>query len=109
MAENSKVKLFGTHNYYVYITTNVDKTVLYVGVTNDLARRLFEHERDSVEKKSHFAGKYNCIYLVYWERFPEITLAIDREKQIKGWTRAKKDALIATMNPEWKFLNEELK
>ena len=96
------------HNYFVYITTNKNKKVLYTGVTNDLKRRLFEHKEDSNNLKKHFAGKYNCFYLVYFERFQFIEHAILREKEIKGWLRSKKDNLINNFNSEWKFLNEEI-
>jgi len=68
---------------------------------------LWEHEEDSKSKKLHFAGKYNCFYLVYWERFEYVEFAIKREKQIKGLLRAKKDLLISEFNPGWKFLNDE--
>lgn len=98
----------GTHNYFVYITTNKEKTVLYTGVTNDLTRRMSEHKMDSEGEKKHFAGKYNAYFLVYWERHQNINHAIEREKQIKGWLRAKKEALILEFNPEWRFLNDEL-
>jgi len=94
------------HNYFVYITTNKSKTVLYTGVTNDLKRRLSEHENDSKESKLFFAGKYNCFHLVYFEHFQNIEDAIRREKEIKGWRRSKKTALIEEFNSEWRFLNE---
>ena len=102
------MKLKGTHNYFVYIITNRNKTVLYVGVTNDLNRRLFEHKEESFKGKRSFAGKYNCIHLVYYEHFYFIEEAIEREKQIKGWTRNKKDELITSFNPEWRFLEDDL-
>ncbi|MFN8348538.1 MAG: GIY-YIG nuclease family protein [Spirosomataceae bacterium] len=92
------------HNYYVYILTNFTKTVLYVGVTNDLLRRLSEHQLGV----SAFTARYNCFYLVYWEHQQYVNNAIEREKQIKGWRRSKKEALINEFNPEWKFLNEEI-
>ncbi len=92
------------HEYYVYILTNYNKTVLYTGVTNDLSRRLFEHE-NSVQLKS-FTTKYKCFYLIYWDKFNFVQQAIDREKQIKGWTRAKKEKLINEFNPGWEFLNK---
>ena len=101
-------KPIGTHNYFVYIVTNKDKSVLYVGVTNDLKRRLWEHEQDSINEKSHFTGKYNAFYLVYWEKFEYIEQAIVREKEIKGWLRIKKQKLISEFNPEWNFLNNEI-
>ncbi|NDV94395.1 GIY-YIG nuclease family protein [Dysgonomonas sp. 521] len=102
------MKPLGTHNYFVYILTNQNKSVLYVGVTNDLRRRLYEHEQDSKTEKSHFTGKYNLYYLIYWEKFEYIEQAIDREKEIKGWKRVKKDKLISDFNPDWNFLNNDI-
>ncbi|MEQ6120686.1 GIY-YIG nuclease family protein [Reichenbachiella sp. MALMAid0571] len=96
------------HNYFVYILTNKYKKVLYVGVTNDLRTRLFQHYEDSIGIKKTFAGKYNCYHLVYWERHQWIQHAIDREKEIKGWKRFRKDDLINEFNPDWKFLNDEI-
>ena len=93
--------------YYVYIITNIRKTVLYTGMTNDLEQRITEHYMDQSKSKS-FAGKYNCHFLVFYEIYKYVTDAITREKEIKGWTRAKKVDLIMKFNPEWKFLNEEL-
>lgn len=95
------------YNFYVYITTNPIKTVLYVGVTNDLSRRLCEHTENKGNKNS-FAGKYYCHNLVYFEHFTYIEYAIQREKGIKKWSRVKKMALIASLNPEWRFLNDEI-
>jgi putative endonuclease len=95
------------HNYFVYITTNLSKSVLYIGVTNDLKRRLFEHEQDAASEKKHFTGKYNAIFLLYWERFQFIDHAILREKQLKGWTRKRKEELIFSFNPNWDFLNKQ--
>ena len=97
-----------THNYYTYITTNKNKTVLYTGITNNLSRRLDEHRQYGQTGRNHFTGKYNAYYLVYWERFQYVLHAIAREKQIKGWTRKKKVALIEAFNPEWRFLNDEV-
>lgn len=94
------------HNYFVYMLTNKYKNVLYTGVTNDLERRLQEHIAG--EKKGSFTQKYNCYYLVFFERHQYIEHAIEREKEIKGWTRMKKNKLIEIENPEWRFLNEEL-
>ncbi len=98
----------GTHNYFMYITTNANKTVLYTRVTNNLAVRLYQHKQDAETEKKHFAGKYNAYNLVYWERFEFIQHAIAREKEIKGWTRKKKTLLISELNPEWRFLNDEV-
>jgi len=107
--KKKKMKPIGCHNYFVYILTNYNKTVLYVGVTNDLERRLFEHKSDSESEKLTFAGKYNCINLIFYELYSIIDYAIEREKQIKGWDRKKKEKLISEFNPEWKFLNDEIK
>ncbi|MEM7297417.1 MAG: GIY-YIG nuclease family protein [Bacteroidota bacterium] len=96
------------HNYFVYICTNKNKTVLYTGVTNDLLTRMLQHKKDSMDKRSTFAGKYNCFHLIYWERFQFIQHAIEREKEINGWKRFKKEALINDFNPTWSFLNEQL-
>ncbi len=102
------MKSIGTHNYFVYITTNKSRKVLYTGVTNKLARRLKEHETEAKTAKQTFAGKYNCFHLVYFERYQFINQAIEREKIIKGWRRARKVALVKSMNPEWRTLNEEV-
>ena len=102
------MKLIGRHNYFVYIITNKTRSVLYTGVTNNLARRLGEHEHDAKGEKKHFTGRYNVFYLVYYERFQYILNAIRREKEIKGWVRIKKKRLISEFNVEWRFLNEEV-
>ncbi len=94
-------------SYYVYILTNKIKTVLYTGMTNALEQRLIEHYIDRIERKT-FTGKYNCHFLIYYESYRYVNDAIAREKEIKGWLRIKKEALIQNFNPEWKFLNEEL-
>ena len=94
------------HNYYVYILTNFTKKVLYTGVTNDIARRLHEHRY--IEKNS-FCYRYRCYYLIYYDWFRDINQAIKREKQIKNWTRKKKNNLIKTINPKMKFLNDLIK
>ena len=91
--------------YYVYIMTNKYNTVLYTGVTNDLMRRVMEHK---VGTGSKFTHKYNINKLVYFECWDDINEAIRREKQIKAGSRKKKEELIASMNPEWKDLFEEL-
>ncbi|MBO2008421.1 GIY-YIG nuclease family protein [Hymenobacter negativus] len=89
---------------YVYILTNQTQTTLYIGVTNDLTRRLYEHStgRGDAEK---FTGRYQIDLLVYFETLPDATQAIAREKQLKGWTRRKKDALITAFNPTWKAID----
>ena len=76
-------------------------------MTNSLEERIVEHYFNSI-KKEHFTGKYNCFYLVFYEDFKYVNDAIAREKEIKGWTRIKKNKLITDFNPEWKFLNKEL-
>jgi len=80
--------------------------VLYVSVTNNLKRRVYEHEN---ELDFGFSKKYNCHNLLYFEEFRSINLAIKREKEIKGWRRDKKDALIKSINPQFNFLNDKLK
>jgi putative endonuclease len=87
--------------YYVYIMTNKSRT-LYAGVTNDLERRVFEHKNKLVQG---FTSKYNITRLVWYEMFGDIHQAIESEKRIKGWVRAKKIALIELRNPEWKDLS----
>src|ERR1051325_166459 len=91
----------GYKRYYVYLLSNKRKTVLYTGMCNDLRRRAWEHKTGAVPG---FTKKYNCDQLVHCEESDEVTDTIAREKQIKGWTRAKKEALIATKNPEWRDL-----
>ncbi|RIJ48401.1 GIY-YIG nuclease family protein [Maribellus luteus] len=93
------------HNYFIYIVTNKNKTVLYIGVTNDLQRRTFEHENELIPK---FSKKYNCRHLVYYEHFHQIEYAIAREKEIKKWRREKKENLINQFNPKWNFLNSKI-
>lgn len=90
--------------YFTYITTNPNKTVLYTGMTNNLERRIVEHFRNKGSKKS-FAGRFYCYNLIYFEEFPRAMHAIEREKEIKDWNRAKKVDLINITNPNWKSLN----
>jgi putative endonuclease len=91
--------------YYFYIITNQNKTVLYCGMTNNLEARLKEHEDAEGEWKT-FAGRYNCHYLLYYEGFDFVMDAIRREKEVKKWSRVKKEILIDSLNPEWRFLND---
>jgi len=93
------------HNYFVYIMTNKFKNVLYIGVTNNLRKRVFEHQSG---KFDGFSKKYNCHYLVYFEHFTNINHAILREKELKKWRREKKVKLISSLNPDWRFLNNEI-
>ena len=95
------------HNYFVYIITNPDKTVLYIGVTNNLQIRLQQHFDNRGDDKT-FAGKYCCFNLMYYERHPYINNAIAREKELEKWSRVKKEKLITEFNPEWKILNFEI-
>ena len=90
--------------YYVYMITNWNNKVLYTGVTNNLERRIFEHKNKIIKG---FTSKYNINKLVYFDYTDNINSAIAREKQIKGWTRKKKNELIEEMNPEWKDLSKE--
>ena len=90
--------------YYTYITTNPGKTTLYIGITNDLHRRLKEHY-DNRGKQSTYSGRYYCYKLIYYEYYKTAYEAICREKQIKKWRRSKKEDLINRVNPEWRFLN----
>ena len=83
---------------YIYIMTNKVNSVLYTGVTSDLLKRIFEHKNKCVKS---FTGKYNINKLVYYEAYPTIISAIQREKQIKGKTRAYKIHLIDNFNPDW--------
>ena len=89
--------------YYVYILTNRTRR-LYVGVTNDLERRMYEHRNKLV---SGFTRKYNITWLAYFEQTSDVMAAIAREKEIKGWLRSRKVALIESENPEWKDLSLE--
>ncbi|GAA5090663.1 GIY-YIG nuclease family protein [Chryseobacterium ginsengisoli] len=102
------MKTIGTHNYYVYILTNYNKTVLYIGMTNNLKIRLHQHNNPTIEDKIHFTTKYKCFHLIYYEHFQDVEQAIFREKQIKGYSRMKKDKLIHDFNPTWNFLNETI-
>jgi putative endonuclease len=90
------------HTYYVYIMTNRSKT-LYTGVTNDLTRRVWEHKQGD---GSSFCAQYKLDRLIYFERFQYVGNAITREKQIKGWLRSKKIALIVAQNPAWRDLSD---
>lgn len=91
--------------YYVYIVTNHTNTVLYTGVTNNLIRRIYEHKNKLVPG---FTSKYNVNKLIYYDSTNEIMSAIEREKQIKGWTRKKKINLINNFNPDWNDLYSDI-
>ena len=87
---------------YIYIMTNKNKTTLYIGVTSDLDNRVLEH-REHMDSRS-FTSRYKLEYCVYFEYFNDISQAIDRETQLKKWSRKKKEALINEMNPDWNTL-----
>ena len=86
---------------YVYILTNDRKTLLYIGVTSDLERRIIQHKS---RLGSDFTTKYSIHNLIYFEVFTDIKNAIEREKQLKNWNRKKKNYLIELQNPNWDFL-----
>ena len=88
--------------YYVYVLTNWDDSVMYIGVTSNLPKRLYEHRNHLTDG---FTKKYNVHKLVYFEQTTDVNSAIAREKQLKGWTRKKKNDMIARINPEWKDLS----
>ena len=90
-------------HYYVYIMTNRSKT-LYTGVTNNLQLRMYEHQHHLI---AGFTSKYQITRLVYFEETSDVNVALAREKHIKGWLRAKKVALIESINPDWQDLSEE--
>ena len=92
-------------NYYVYILASKTNTVLYVGVTNNLARRVFEHKEKMVDG---FTKKYQVNKLVYFEQTASSIEAITREKQLKRWRREKKDFLIKSMNPNFEDLYDTI-
>jgi putative endonuclease len=100
-------KTIGTHNYYVYVITNKLKTVLYIGVTNNLEESLYYHSNPEANSK-HFSHKFNCKYLIYFEHYKNIDIAIKREKQLKKWSRKKKEDLINSKNSNWSFLNDKI-
>ena len=94
----------GQKRFYVYLLTNWNNKVMYVGVTNDLQRRLYEHKHKLVKG---FTEKYNVDKLVYFEETDDVVSALAREKEIKKWRREKKNNLVLSLNPEWKDLSEE--
>ncbi len=91
------------HNYYVYILTNWNDKVMYIGITNDLERRINEHKSKIIEG---FTKKYNVNKLVYFEHMTNVNTAILREKEIKKWRREKKNNLVEKVNPEWNDLSK---
>ena len=89
-------------DYYVYLLTNCNNKVMYVGVTNDLERRLYEHKNKLIKG---FTEKYNVNKLVYYEQSNDVQAAIAREKELKKWRREKKNQLVNTLNPTWRDLS----
>ena len=94
-----------THQYWVYIMSNKTRTVLYIGITNDLYRRYIEHKQEVIKG---FTQKYKCHDLLYYEEYKMVDEAIEREKELKSWRREKKERLIIASNPEKRDLAEEL-
>ena len=84
--------------YFVYVLSNWDDSVIYIGVTSNLPRRLYEHKNGLADG---FTKRYHVHKLIYYEHTNDVRSAIAREKQLKGWTRSKKNALISRMNPNW--------
>ncbi len=91
------------HRYYVYLLTNKNDKVMYIGVTNNLERRVYEHKTKMIPG---FTEKYNVNKLVYFEETHDVRAAIAREKEIKKWRREKKNNLVVPVNPEWKDLSD---
>ena len=91
-------------NYYIYILSTWDNKTIYIGVTNNLHRRIQEHKSKAIEG---FTKRYNLKKLVYFEKFTDVEQAIKREKELKGWLRAKKNKLIENINPNWLDLSIE--
>jgi len=93
------------NHYYVYIITNWNNKVLDIGVTNNIARRIYEHKNKLIDG---FTKKYNVYKLVYLEEMNDVEAAISREKQLKGWNKDKKIMLIESINPKWNELSVEV-
>ena len=89
------------YRFYIYIMQSISRHVLYIAMTNNLHKRVWQHKTHSIEG---FSDTYNAIRLVYWESFDDVHNAIGREKQLKRWRRAKKIWLIEQLNPGWKDL-----
>ena len=85
-------------NYYIYIMANKTNSTIYIGVTSDLIKRVWEHKNKVIDG---FTKRYNVNKLVYYEETTDVNSAIAREKQLKGWNRAKKNKLIEKVNPNW--------
>lgn len=96
-----EISLSEERTYFVYLLTNKNNRVMYVGVTNDLKRRVYEHKTKAVKG---FTKKYNVNKLVYYEQTNDVLTALAREKEIKKWRREKKNALVIQLNPRWNDL-----
>ena len=88
----------GSHPFFVYILTSYNGNAMYIGITNDLQRRINEHKSDLIPG---FTKRYRIHKLVYYESCTDVLVAIEREKQIKSWSRRRKNALVESMNPHW--------
>jgi putative endonuclease len=97
--------MYHNKDHYVYIMTNKNRTVLYIGMTSSLKERVRKHYNGNYQG---FSKKYNCQYLIYYEKFEYVNDAVKREKQLKGWRREKKLALIRSQNPGLSFLNNTI-
>ena len=97
-----KTEVMKSMQYYVYILANATRTTLYIGVTQNLLRRVYEHKQNL--DPGSFTAKYGVHALVYYEVTTDVRAAIEREKQLKGWNRARKNKLVMTMNPKWEDL-----
>ncbi len=93
-------------NYYVYILSNITGTTIYIGVTKDLIRRVYEHKHNM--DPDSFTAKYDIHKLVYYESTSDVHAAIEREKQLKGWDRKRKNKLVESMNPRWEDLYQSI-
>ena len=93
-------------NYYVYILSNITGTTIYIGITRDLIRRVYEHKHKL--DPGSFTAKYDIHKLVYYESTSDVRAAIEREKQLKGWNRKRKNKLVESMNPRWDDLYESI-
>jgi len=92
------------HDYFVYILTDKSRATLYIGITNDLPTRLWQHRNP---ERISFSQRYHCTLLMHVEHYGDVNAAIAREKQLKGWTRAKKNGLIERENPRWEDLSAQ--